>query len=170
MNERDPRKLAPHEALDCYLQEARDGASDAWLAERADVSIRQVRLWKAERHIESPGTGEPSALQGLARDYLPHQHPVASQLDWDSPRFVLREPLDYTLYSRACATLRHERFTVIQISRATGTRVEDVELALELWQRHLDRRGVHCEGCDALVDARFGPFCSKACHDRILGI
>lgn len=165
-----PSDLTPDEALDSLLAEAKAGASDEWLANQADVSIRQVQLWKKRRGVSSdkgPIQEAVSALQGLAQAYEPSLHKTGEAFDWETPEFLLRRPLDYTQYARACFTLSTiAMFTNRQISRATGTRERDVEQAIALWRRHLSGHGRRCLGCEAIVDPRYTEFCSRSCHDR----
>ena len=108
-----------------------------------------------------------SALRGLAQSYEPHVH--ATTVAWTEPRFVIREPLDFTQFARACFALEVVvGFSRAEVTRALGVRVHDVERALALWRRHLSDQGTKCLGCDALLDARFGAFCSRRCHDAAL--
>lgn len=141
--------------------------TDDELAARADVTVRQVQLWKKKRGLTDKSALQESigALRGLA-DYEPKTHLTAEHLNWDTPTFVLRVPLDYTQYARACFTLQTTAsFTTKQIAHATGTKTHDVELALEAWRRHLTARGKRCLGCATLLDHRFTEFCSRTCHD-----
>lgn len=166
----DPKDLTPDQALDSLLAEAKAGASDQYLATKADVSLRQVQLWRKRRGIPSdkgPVQEAVSALQGLASAYEPTAHRTSEAFDWETPEFLLRRPLDYTSFARACFTLHTvASFTTRQISRATGTRQRDVEQALDLWRRHLSGHGVRCLGCAVILDPRYGEFCSRSCHDN----
>jgi hypothetical protein len=152
------------------MPQAKAGASDEWLAQQADVSVRQVKLWRKQRGLSSDkkSTQEAmSALQGLALAYEPTAHRTGDAFDWETPEFLLRRPLDYTQYARSCFTLLTiAMFTPRQIARATGTRERDVEQAIALWRRHLSGHGTRCLGCDSLVDTRYTEFCSRICHDR----
>jgi hypothetical protein len=162
----------PTQALDALADEARAGKSDAWLAARADLSVRQVQAWRKDRGIK-PVRGavetQVNALQGLAKGYDPKHHRTAEHLDFASPAYVIRHPLDYTGYARGCfALLTVSSFSTREIASATGTRERDVELALSAWRRHLSRKGRRCLGCDVLLDPRFGEFCSRSCRDRAI--
>jgi hypothetical protein len=168
----DPKKLKPADALDCFLQEARDGATDAWLAEQADVSLTQVRRWRQQRGlVADKGTVQRglAALQGLSPSYEPEVHRALSSLDFEGPEYVVREALNYTAFAYACYALYRElMLSPTQISHAMGVRKTDVELALLIWKRHLIKHGAKCLGCDQRVDQRYGNFCSRTCHDRHL--
>lgn len=164
-------KPPPDEALDALIEEARSGVSDDWLAEQADVSIRQVHLWKKKRGISDKGSviETLSALQGLAQQYNPQLHQTSEAFDWETPEFVIRRHLDYTQFARACfALLSTALFTTRQIARAIGTRERDVELAIKLWRRHLSGHGRRCLQCQALVDPKYQEFCSRTCHDHAI--
>jgi hypothetical protein len=168
----NPRELGPDQALDALLDEAKAGASDQWLADKADVSVRQVQLWRKARGLsvdKGPVQQAIGALQGLSQGYEPSVHMTSTTVDFDTPQFVLREPLDYTQYARLCHTLRDSyAFTLKQIAHGTGTRINDVEKAIELWVRWLGTQGAKCLGCDALVDPRFQKECSRSCYDRAI--
>lgn len=170
MTKPDPKELGPYEALDALREHAEAGRSDAWLAKKADVSLRQVQIWKKRNGFDAPRgpvQEQAQALQGLVKGYDPARHRTAEHLDFESPVFVLRQALDYTQYARACFTLQTTaRFSTAQIARATGTKERDVDLALQAWRRHLSRKGRRCLGCDVLLDTRFGEFCSRTCYDQ----
>lgn len=105
-----------------------------------------------------------SALRGLAESYEPQIHQTKTA--WNEPEFVLRQPLDYTLFARTCFTLAVVvGYTTEQIAKALGVRKHDVTLAQTLWRRQLAEHGSKCLGCDVLVDSRFGSFCSRRCHE-----
>jgi hypothetical protein len=162
--------LGPEEALDALLDEALAGASDHWLAQQADVSLRQVALWRKKRGLVSdkkPGPELASALQGLAPDYDGEAHTTSADLDFETPSYLLRTALDYTQYARACCALTTvAMFSIQQVASATGTNVRDVETALAIWRRHLSSSGRRCLGCAVLLDHRFTEFCSRRCHDH----
>jgi hypothetical protein len=168
----DPKKLRPGDALDCLLDEARAGASDAWLAEHADVSLTQVRRWREQRGlVADKGTLQRglAALQGLSPVYDPEVHTVDSSVVFEAPEYVVREALDYSAFSHACYALHRESMMGAgQVASALGVRRVDVELALVIWKRHLSAQGTKCLGCDQRVDQRYGNFCSRTCHDRHL--
>ncbi len=164
----DPRKLPPEEALDLFLSDAREGMSDTWLAAQADVSIKQVEQWRKKRGLE-PDQTEPSvsALLGLMPSFDPVKHPVDRPEGWDTPRYLLRQALDYTTMARALYQLvLHGLFTEAEAAKAFGFRPEDVAQALGLWRRRLSEKGQQCLGCNALVDPTYGQFCSRRCHDQ----
>lgn len=165
-------RRSPDEALDTLRSEAEAGAPEAWLAEQADVSVRAVRAWKKRRGLPISEQGvvaeNVAALQGLAPFYDPRQHRTVGAPDFDTPEFVLRLPLDYTQYARACHTLELARFSVAQIASGTGTKPKDVEVALAMWRRHLSSKGQRCLGCNLLLDHRFSEFCSRTCYDAAI--
>lgn len=160
--------LPPQDALDSLLDEARAGMSDAELAEKADVSLRQVKAWRKKRGLPiDKAVSTRTALRGLSAHYEPTAHTTTSGIEFECPEFVIREPLDYTAYARACALLFDQAFmSEAQIATATGTRTKDVETALAMWRRHLSMHGVKCLGCNRIVDPRFGSVCSRSCHDQ----
>lgn len=166
----DPKELGPYEALEALREHAEAGRSNAWLAKKADVSIRQVEIWRKRVGLDPPRgpvREQAQALRGLVAKYDPARHRTEAHLDFESPVFVLREALDYTEYARACFALQTvARFSTAQIARATGTRASDVDLALQAWRRHLSKKGRRCLGCDTLLDPRFGEFCSRTCYDH----
>lgn len=161
------KHLPPDQALDLLEEEARAGASDQWLAAQADVSLRQVSQWRKKKGLSSdqgPVMETLTALRGLAQNYEPKTH--ATTIAWTEPSYVLREPLDYTQFARACFTLEVlVGFSRAHVAHALGVRVHDIERAIALWRRHLQEHGKKCLGCDALIDDRFGGFCSRRCHD-----
>lgn len=160
------RNRDPERALDA-VYDAASQLSDDELAARADVTVRQVQIWKKKRGLSDKSALQESigALRGLT-DYEPKAHVTTEHLDWETPTFLLRVPLDYTQYARACFALQTTvSFTLKQIAHATGTKPRDVELAIEIWRRHLTARGKRCLGCATLLDHRFTEFCSRSCHD-----
>jgi hypothetical protein len=166
----DPRAMQPDKALDALLQDALDGASEQWLAERADVSVQQVRLWKKNRGLSSDKKQmheSLAAIQGLVVDYQPARHMVENTIDFAGPRYVTRQALDYTQFSRMCHVLLESyAFSLRQIAHALGVSRVDVETATALYKRWLKTHGTKCLGCDLLIDVRFSKFCSRTCHDR----
>lgn len=168
----DPKKLKPGDALDCFLDEATAGASDAWLAEQADVSLTQVRRWREQRGlVADKGTLQRglAALQGLSPTYEPEVHRLDSSVVFESPEYLIREALDYSSFAHACYALHRESMmSAGQVASALGVRRVDAELAIVIWKRHLSQHGVKCLGCDQYVDQRYGNFCSRTCHDRHL--
>ena len=168
----DPKDLTPDAALDALYDDAVAGATDQWLAARADVSVAMVRRWKKAVDIKAAQRGLKTvhALRGLAASFEPQRHRTKEHLEFSTPAFVLHEALDYTQYARACFTLEVlASFSTEQIASATGTKPVDVATAVAAWRRHLGKRGKSCLGCDVLLDHRFGAFCSRSCHDRALG-
>ncbi len=166
----DPKKLSPIDALDCFLDAARQGAEESWLAEQADVSVRQVRQWKKMRGFDLDNRTTARGVQALvtlSSTYEPSAHHTAADLAFEVPEFVVREPLQYSAFARACFHLYHEAMlSPGQVAQAMGVRVSDVDLALLSWRRHLRELSQKCLGCDTLLDPRFGSFCSRSCHDQ----
>lgn len=165
-------KPDPNQALDLWITEARRGRDNRWLAEHAGVSQQQVVAWKKKRGLGSakPVHEQIESLKGLAGHFDPAAHRVASTIDFETPKYVLRDALDYTQFARAVFSLLVVcEFNVEQISAALGMSQADVNRAVLIWRRHLSQRGRTCLGCKVLLDARFGPFCSRSCHDQAVG-
>lgn len=119
------------------------------------------------KHLdEANRTGEISALKGLLQSYEPQKHSVHPQAAWETPRYVLRAPLRYTLLARALHQLLVTDFwTTEDLAEAFGLRLSDVEAAVRVFRRRLEQLGHLCRGgCGAPVDPAFGEYCSRRCH------
>jgi hypothetical protein len=161
--------------LDPFLDEARAGAKPSWLAEISGVNVRFVYGWLRYHKITYDRTStakaieKADALQGLVANYEPQMHRVDGSLDWDAPEYVIREPLNYTQFSRACYhMLVSLEMTVDQLASGLGVRPQDVRSAVEVWKKHLRSKGTKCLVCDTIIDTRFGEFCSRRCKDEAL--
>lgn len=162
-------RTKPSDLLDAFLDDAREGASDDWLCEQANVSVSHVRAWRKQRGL-IPDKGETqrglAALQTLGQ-YDPTTHHTAADLDFEVPQYVVRVALGYTGFAHAAWHLfREAMLSPAQIAAALGVRVADVDLALAAWKRHLSAHGTKCLGCATLIDSRFGNFCSRTCHEQ----
>jgi hypothetical protein len=146
-----PRGQKPEEALEAFLDDARAGCSDQWLAEQTDLSVRQVQLWRKSRGLSSdkgPIQQTVDALSGLTVSYEPAQHMSESSILFEGPKYVMREALDYTQYARMCFVLTESyAFSLRQICHATGTRIGDVNPASKMARRHLGLHGRAVLGC-----------------------
>jgi hypothetical protein len=164
----EPDAKSPEQVLDQFLAEARMGATNEWLAQKTGVSLRFIEHWRRRRDLPLNQPETLSALIGLIAAYDPQQHRTSTDLDWETPAFLLRQPIQYTMFAKTVFDLT----TLTELgpellSQALGVRTKDIEHAVMLWRRHLSQSGRKCLGCDALVDPRFGAFCSRSCHDSI---
>ncbi len=159
-----------YQALDSYLEEARAGAPDDWLAKRTGLSIKLVKRWKVSRGITLPAGGaeQLAAIQGLAQSYNARLHIVGSDLQGQSrpPEYMIREPLDYSLLCRAVYTLaQYLGMEDSDLAVAFGLRTSDIITARLAYESHLRRKGKKCSCCDTVIDPKFGPYCSARCRD-----
>jgi hypothetical protein len=165
------KRLEDHfTALDAYTEETRAGATDAWLAERAETTVQIVSKWRTLRGL--PRTvvqQEPLvAIQNIAGTYNPAMHVVGSVFggNWTAPEYVIRQPLTYTVLCRITYYAMHDLgLEPASIADGLGLREQDVQRAASAWSAHLRRRGKKCKGCTALVDPKNGPYCTRRCED-----
>jgi hypothetical protein len=164
-----------YERLDSFLDEAKAGAPDDWLARQANVSKEAVLWWRKEREIKRP-RGRPTTQDrvlwaaGFGTEFNPQLHAAESELQgqWEAPEYLLRTPINYTHFCRHVHAL-HELLGSGPglISASLGVRVRDVELALLVWKRHLREVGTPCVRCGAVLDPRYGKVCSTACRKDV---
>ena len=164
------KKLEDHySALDQFTDEAIAGATDDWLAEHAETSISMVTRWRNERGIQKVVTPDPLvAIQNLSSSYDPAMHVVGSVFEgnWSPPQYVIRSPMNYTEFCRIVHMATHDAgIDTASVASGLGVREQDVSRAAAAWKAHLKRRGRRCQGCNTVVDPKFGPFCMKRCRD-----
>lgn len=165
------KRLEDHfTALDVYTDEAQAGASDSWLAERAETSMGIVTKWRTARAIPKALVQQDPlrSIQNLAMSYDPAMHTVGSVFDgnWTAPTYVIRKPLNYSVLCRIIHHATHEvGLDPATVADGLGLREQDVQRAASAWIAHLRRKGRKCKGCETVVDPKNGPFCTKRCHD-----
>ena len=127
-----------------YVDDALAGVPDRLLAERVGLSQQQVKLWRRRRHIpgrrrKTPAVVGTKFLLGhlLGEDTEPVPHSVSPVCgEWRPPAYVLRRPLDYSLFARMVSALV-DVFTVEEIAGGIGIDGRDITNALAL----VDARG-----------------------------
>lgn len=168
------KRLEQHYAdLDQWTDEAKAGASDAWLAERAETSMSIVSKWRQERGLQRALVQQDQlqALQNLAATYDPSMHAVGSVFDgkWNPPEYLIRHPLNYTVLCRIVHHATHDiGLEPSVVAEGLGLREQDVQRAASAWIAHLRRRGRKCEGCNTIVDPKNGLYCTKRCENANL--
>jgi len=160
--------------LDGLIEEARAGAPDTWLMEKAQVSARTVQRWRRHNNVSRPrGRRRKQDLVAWAIDvfgdgYNKELHTTKSRVlgKFELPEFVLREALDYdALCKTAWELFATCGYTAEEISRAFGIREKDIAMALELQSNRLKTLGKDCPSCGYPMDPSSGrTTCSKACR------
>lgn len=159
--------------LDEYLEEAKTGAPDEWLARATNVALTTVLEWRRERGIRREK--EHKAVEGVfwavdmfgdREDSYLHRaetSPIAGR--WEPPEFVLRRPLRYAELCRHLHYLTTRLGTGSQLlAEAFGFKETDIDLAVEIWDAHLRKKGAPCATCERLTDPIYGAYCSNACR------
>lgn len=165
------KKLEEHYLLlDQYTEEATAGATDDWLHSMTEVPHNVISKWRVARGLKRIAAPQETidAIQNLAQTYTPSMHTVGSVFGglWQPPRYVLRRPLDYTLLCRAVHHLLYDLgLGGEQVAAALGIREHDVAMASQAWVAYLKRKGRKCIACEAIVDPKNGPYCTKRCED-----
>lgn len=163
-----------YERLDVFEEEARAGAPDDWLARQAGVSLESVLWWRRERNLKRKrGPKRPEQVMttwaaGFGLPYDSRMHAAKSELGglWEAPEYVLRSEIRYVEFCRHLHALHIQLGSGPDIlSRAFGIRPRDVELALAVWERHLNELNTPCTTCGGLIDPRYGSFCSVRCAE-----
>lgn len=123
-----------------FTNDALAGVPDRMVANRAGLSVEQVKQWRRRQHI--PGRrGRPqpqlgtqfmvSALLGEPTEPIAHEF-SPTHGEWCPPAFALRRPLKFDLFANMIAVLV-DNFTIDEIAHGFGFEARDVELALALW-------------------------------------
>lgn len=162
------------ERLEPFLEHARAGAPDDWLARQAGVSIDSVLWWRRERDVKRKrGPHRVSETKiwaaGFGLPFDPKIHAADSELKgmWEAPEYLLRTPILYTHFCRHVHALHTLLGTGPELlSEALGVRARDIELALSVWSRHLIELKNPCPTCGELIDPRYGAFCSVRCAEK----
>lgn len=155
-------------SLDGYLQVAQAGATTTWLASKVGCDERDVIEWRKARGIRLRkgvaraldlfDTGQQVAQMAEGRVSLQGDEPGA----WEVPEYVIRDPLNYTIFSRICAELEKRGLEASWIAKGLGVRSIDVRTASDLWTRALFHRGKKCKRCGEIS---LEDFCSPRCRD-----
>jgi hypothetical protein len=159
--------------LDPFLEEAKAGAPDDWLARKAGVSLEVVLWWRKEKGVvrrRGPQRAREEVVwaAGFGMDYDPKLHSAGSDLsgEWSAPEYLLRKPLKYREFCRLVYALHVQLAAGPElIATAFGVRIRDAELALMVWSRHLEANGVPCR-CGEKIDPRYGRYCSVRCAEE----
>lgn len=166
----EPRspKAQPRSAfarLDEVVAEARAGASDDFLARAVSVTVDAVRAWRKARNIKRVRRKKSETvdavlavdIDGTRTDAAMHVVDDSIAIGtWEPPQFVLRDPLAYTDFCRVMHGLREANEPGEVIAAALGFRPRDIELGIEVWQRHLDAVGRVCSRCQKIYDPAHG--------------
>ncbi len=155
-------------ALDQYIAEARAGAPDLWLRQKASVSEEAVLKWRSRRGIRRVRARRNTDIGTWALDVLRQGHDGALHTTgstvlrglWEIPEFVLRIPLDYDEFCRLCYSLLRIGEAPSDVARAFGVREPDVITAVELQSAWLQEHGEDC-GCGLRFDPSRGPTCQQ---------
>lgn len=150
--------------LDELEDEARAGASDAYLARAAGTSVENVRSWRKTKKIRRSSKKEEIistlAALDLGEGYSPKLHVVDTSIaggTWEPPEYVLRDALDYTTMARLVYDLVVDGEDVSALAAGLGFRPRDIALAYETYERHLlGPSGRKCERCGRSYDRAFG--------------
>ncbi len=156
--------------LDEFLDEARAGAPDEWLARRLGLKAPTVMKWRKARGItRTRGRARQKditawALDPLGSGYDAKLHATGSDVllgVWEIPEYILRDPIDYDSLCRLLWELHASGFPHQLMARGIGIREKDVETAIQLWAAHLAEVGVPCKGCQYTIDPTYGVLCTK---------
>lgn len=161
------------ERLDLFLEEARAGAPDEWVAKQAAVALDTVMFWRKDRGIKRKRGAVRTSEQkiwaaGFGMQYDPQMHAAASDLQgaWEAPEYLLRTPVLYNEFCRHLHALHALLGTGPELlGEAFGVRTRDAELALAVWGRHLRELNTKCAACSMLIDPKYGKFCSTRCKE-----
>jgi hypothetical protein len=157
-----PARKSAAARLDQFLAEAQAGASDDYLIRASGASQADVRSWKKRHKIGRPkrDTVEQMNALDLGDQYQPHLHTTHDGVaggKWEIPQYVLREPIDYSSLCRLVFDLKSNGEDTETLAAALGLRPTDIELAAEVWERHLiGPNGRTCTKCKRHYDMRFG--------------
>lgn len=160
------------ERLEKFLEEAEAGAPDEWLALQAGVTLDSVLWWRREKgitHKRGPRTAKDTLMAaGFGLKFDPALHAADSDLNgaWAAPQYLLRKPITYREFCRHIYVLHVHLGTGPELlSEAFGVRPMDIELAISVWNRHLQEKGTPCATCRELTDPRYSKYCSVRCAE-----
>lgn len=162
------------ERLEKFLEEAKAGAPDEWLARQAGVSEDSVLWWRRERGIKrkmgapNKSSSARALVAGFGLEYDPQMHAAESEFSgmWEAPEYILRTPILYHHFCRHMYAL-HVLLGVGPelLGESFGVRPRDAELAVAVWSRHLAELNHPCPACGELMDPRYGSACSVRCAE-----
>lgn len=123
-----------------FTNDALAGVPDRLIADRADLSVQQVKRWRHRQRIKRRRGSPPPQVgtQFMVASLLGEPtEPVAHEFspthgEWRPPAFALRRPLTFDLFAKMIAVLVDD-FTIDEIAHGFGFEGRDVALALALW-------------------------------------
>lgn len=171
------RRATVFAALDPYIDKARAGAPNDWLAEVAGVSVAAAREWKLTRGIRGTRSMEELflAVDMFGDEKSTHRalhRSIRSSVEgkFEVPEYMARHPLIYDEMARQVHFLMTELGTTVkQVSEGLGLREKDVAVATKVYASHLKRSGVKCSVCRRMYDPKYGDVCSTRCAVRARG-
>lgn len=128
--------------LEEFRPDAEAGVPDEWLGRRVGLSKYQVARWRKRQGIaRNPGRRparrqfEVLAADVFGRNPMPLVVPTDSPVDgqWEPPKYVLREPLDYGRFAELVHDLVRLGHAPATVAAGLGVRPADVEDACRLW-------------------------------------
>lgn len=128
--------------LEDHKPDAEAGVPDEWLGRRVGLSKDQVSRWRRRHGIGRSARRksrrlplEVMAVDVFGRNPMPRIVPTNSPVDgqWEPPRYVLREPLDYTRFAELVFDLVSIGHSPARVAAGLGVRPTDVDDACRLW-------------------------------------